>query len=111
MEGLEPEPTTLLKIKEGKLEYNKLEITITTMEQELIEEQKKRIISARHNDKTAGHPGIAKTIEIITRDFLWKGLRKDIEEYMKNYDTYHKAKYTRYKPYGLLQLRENTKKA
>jgi len=38
MEGLEPELTTLLKIKEGKFEYNRLEIGITVMEQELIEE-------------------------------------------------------------------------
>jgi len=38
MEGLEPEPATLLRIKEGKFEYNRLEIGITTIEQELIEE-------------------------------------------------------------------------
>ena len=110
MEGLELEPATLLKIKEGKLEYNKPEMTITVMEQELLEEQKKRIISARYNDKTAGYPGIAKIIEIITRDFLWKGLRKDVEEYVKNCDTCHKTKHARYKLYGLLQLRENTEK-
>ena len=111
MEGLEPEPATLLKMKEGKFEYNRPEMGITAMEQELSEEQKKRIISARHDDKTAGHPGIAKTIEIITRDFLWKGLRKDVEEYVKNCDTCHKAKHARHKPYGLLQSRENTEKA
>ena len=72
------------------------------MEQELIEEQKKRIISARYNDKTAGYLGITKTIEIIIRDFLQKGLRKNIKEYIKNYDIYYKVKYARYKLYRLL---------
>jgi len=38
MEGLEPEPATLLRMKEGKFEYNRPEMGITTMEQELIEE-------------------------------------------------------------------------
>jgi hypothetical protein len=74
-------------------------------------EQKQRIISGRHDDKAAGHPGIAKTIELITRDFLWHGLRKDVEKYIKSCDTCAKAKHARHKPYGLLQSSEPPEKA
>ena len=45
-------------------------------------EKRKGIIEARHDAKSAGHPGIAKTIELITRDFTWPGLRKDVESYV-----------------------------
>jgi hypothetical protein len=112
MEGLEPEPATLLR-KEGKyLTYNKPETRmLAIMEQEPSTEEKQKIIRSRHDDKTAGHPGIDKTLELITRDYTWPGLRKDVESYVKNCDTCHKAKHTRHKPYGLLQSQENTDRA
>lgn len=112
MQGLEPEPATLLR-KEGKyLTYNKPETeTLATMEQEPSETEKQEIISSRHDEKTAGHPGIDKTIELITRDYTWAGLRKDVEQYIKGCDTCHKAKHSRHKPYGLLQSAENAEKA
>ena len=66
-------------------------------------EKRKSIIEARHDAKSAGHPGIAKTIELITRDFTWPGLRKDVERYIQECDTYTKTKHARHKPYRLLQ--------
>jgi hypothetical protein len=104
MSGLKPEPAALLRKEGDKLVYGRpVSITLATMEVEPTEEQKKEIIRTRHDDKSAGHPGISKTIELITRDYTWKGLRRDIEEYVKNCDTCHKAKHARHKPYGLLQ--------
>ena len=47
--------------------------------------------------------GINKTIELITRDFTWLGLRKTVTNYINNYDIYTKAKHSRHKPYGKLQ--------
>ena len=47
-------------------------------------EQKMEIIRTRHDAMTAGHPGIDKTMELITRDFTWKGLRDDVTEYVHN---------------------------
>jgi len=112
MEGLEPEPATLLKMRNGKLEYNKPDTkTLAIMEKELSAEEKQEIIRTRHDDKQAGHPGVGKTMELVTRDFLWKGLRKDVEEYIRNCDTCHKAKHERHKPYGLLQSQENAERA
>ena len=51
----------------------------------------------------AGYQGINKTIELITRDFTWPGLRKTITDYVNNCDTCARAKHSRYKPYGKLQ--------
>ena len=72
--------------------------------------QKQQIILGRYNDKSVGHPRINKIIELVTRDFLQLGVRKDVEDYVKNCDTCRKVKYERYKPYGLLQVVETLEK-
>ena len=74
------------------------------MEMELNKEQKEAVIKERYDDRMTGHPGISKTIELITRDFLWKGLHKDVEDYIRNCDICAKTKNVRHRPYGLLQL-------
>ena len=51
-----------------------------------------------------GHRGINKTIELITRDFTWPGLRKTVTDYINNCDTYAKAKHSRHKSYRKLQI-------
>ena len=52
------------------------------MDVELSENQKKEVIKERHNTKSVGHSDINKTIELITRDFTWLGLRQDITKYI-----------------------------
>ena len=51
----------------------------------------------------SGHPGINKTIELVTRDFTWDHMRRDVQQYVSKCDTCAKAKHSRHKPYGLLQ--------
>jgi hypothetical protein len=107
MNGLKPEPAALLQEKDGKLIFRRLENKVlAAMDIELLKEQRLEVIRTRHDDKIAGHPGIVKTIELITRDYVWKGLRKDVEGYVKNCDTYHKSKHARHKLYRLLQTPE-----
>jgi hypothetical protein len=37
-----------------------------------------------HNSPTVGHPGVKKTLELIKRRRLsWKGIRKDVQNYIK----------------------------
>ena len=97
----------ILKERNSALIYTTPEITtLAVIDIKLTEPQRQEIIKSRYDDKSAGHPGIEKTIELVTRDFTWKGLRKDITEYVKNCDTCHKAKHARHKPYGLLQTPE-----
>ena len=72
MEGLEPQPASILQEQDGGLVYRKPDpqklMMMTELEPSPI--QKQQIISGRHDDKSAGHPGINKIIELVTRDFL-----------------------------------------
>ena len=52
------------------------------MDIEVLREKRKGIIEARYDAKLVGYLGIAKTIELITRDFTWPRLRKDVEKYI-----------------------------
>ena len=40
-----------------------------------------------HYYMTAGHPGIAKTLKLVTRMFWWPNMKKDIEKYIKGCHT------------------------
>lgn len=43
---------------------------------------KTKILQICHDDKTAGHVGTAKTIDLVTRRFYWKNLHRDVKEYV-----------------------------
>ena len=103
-EGKDPSPASILEKKGNSLVYRKPSTQqLATMEITLSEEQRRSVIQERHDHKTAGHPGINKTIELVTRDFTWPGLRKDIEKYIKECDTCARTKVSRHQPYGKLQ--------
>jgi hypothetical protein len=41
-----------------------------------------------HNDKpSAGHPGRAKTLELLSRNYYWPTMRKYVDQYVLNCDT------------------------
>ena len=95
---------SLLKLVNGQLVYHTTAPSMLALTDiELNKTQRLSIIKDRHDAKTAGHPGISKTIELITRDFTWPGMRKDVTKYVTNCDTCAKAKHSRHKPYGKLQ--------
>jgi len=96
--------TSILQESNGVLKYRKPEVTqICSMSEHTPDEEKRDIIRLYHDDPMSGHPGVDKTIEIITRNHIWKGLRKDVQGYIAACDTCHKSKTTRHRPYGLLQ--------
>jgi len=41
------------------------------------------VISLYHDSKTAGHPGITKTLWSITQDYWWPGMKDEITNYIK----------------------------
>jgi len=47
---------------------------------------KTKIAKECHDSKVAEHFGMEKTIEIITREFYWKGLTEWINDYVRSYD-------------------------
>ena len=72
------------------------------MSMELTDAQKLQVIQERHDSKTAGHPGISKTIKLITQDFTWLKMRDYITNYVNNCYTCAKVKHARHKPWGKL---------
>jgi len=65
-----------------------------------------KIIRARHDSNLAGHPGISKTIELISRDYVWIGLRKDVELYVSGCIVCQRTKPSHAAPSGLLKTLE-----
>jgi hypothetical protein len=60
----------ILKERDSALIYATLEIAVLAiMDTELTEQQKQEVIRSRYDNKSAGHLGIEKTIELVTRDF------------------------------------------
>jgi hypothetical protein len=47
-----------------------------------------RVIQQNHNKLTAGHTGVKKTIERITRTYTFPQLAKRVKKYVGNYDIY-----------------------
>lgn len=41
------------------------------------------IIHMYHDDETAGHFGVRRTLELIRRKYFWQSLRKDVKDYIK----------------------------
>ena len=84
-EGSRPGKMSILEDLNGTLTYRKPPDMLAEMRQDITAEQKAVILRERHDDTTAGHPGIDKTLELVTRDYdPWPGLRKDVTEYVRN---------------------------
>ena len=56
-----------------------------------------------HDSLVAGHFGYEKTIEIVTRDFYWKGLADWIKDYVRSCDECQDSKSPLHATYGLLE--------
>jgi len=64
---------------------------------------KTKIAKGCHDSKVAGHFGMEKTIDIITRDFYRKGLTEWINDYVRSCDECQHNKSPRHARWGLLQ--------
>ena len=61
------------------------------------------LISRHHDDPLAGHFGIEKTQELLSRKYYWPTLRRDVEDYVRGCNVCLASKVVRHKPYGDLQ--------
>jgi deoxyuridine 5'-triphosphate nucleotidohydrolase len=61
------------------------------------------IATSEHDNKTAGHFGQKKTLELITRNFYWPKMDEWIKSYVSTCDTCQRNKSPRHARYGLLQ--------
>ena len=63
-----------------------------------------------HDGITAGHPGREKTLELLTRNYYFPGMRKFVNKYVDHGDTCARIKPTRHAPYRLLKPLEIPKR-
>ena len=61
------------------------------------------VISCHHDDPLAGHFGIAKTRELVSRKYYWPSIRRDVKSYVRGCDVCLASKAVCHKPYGDLQ--------
>ena len=61
-----------------------------------------RVLELHHDSVTAGHFGVAKTFDLINRNFWWPKLRYDVKNFIRSCEICCRAKVPRHKPYGLL---------
>jgi hypothetical protein len=43
-----------------------------------------RLIQKHHDTALAGHPGRAKTFDLLDRQYYWKDMRKQVDQYVRN---------------------------
>ena len=87
-------PPGLLKDQRGFLYKNNLLYIPTPLTTQ--------VIRLCHDSPLAGHPGIAKTINLIRRNFWWPKMIKEIKQYVSTCETCAACKSDRNRPYGLL---------
>jgi hypothetical protein len=61
------------------------------------------LISALHDSALGGHSGIQSTYQRLKKLFWWKGLKGDVENFVKQCSVCRQAKHERVHPAGLLQ--------
>jgi hypothetical protein len=64
---------------------------------------KVKILQLAHDAVEIGHPGQAKTLEILQRDFYWPRMRTFVNEYVKTCDACQRNKPVHHAKHGLLQ--------
>jgi hypothetical protein len=67
------------------------------------EEVKQAILEVHHDSVMAGHPGQAKTLELVSRTYTWPSLKAYINRYVDGCDQCHRSKNFPKRPHGPLQ--------
>ena len=61
------------------------------------------IIQLHHNTPIAGHGGQWKTVKLVTRNYRWPGMTKEIKRYMEGCDQCQRMKNRAERPAGKLK--------
>ena len=73
-------------------------------------ELRAEIIQLHHDVPAAGHEGKWKTVELVTRNYWWPGVTRDIARYVEEYDMCQRMKNRMEETAGKLKLSEVLKK-
>ena len=82
---------------QGGLLYSQGRLVIPPTAQSLI----LQILQQYHDSPQARHNGVARTQALVAQYFIWPGLARDVEAYVRNCDTCARNKAVRHAPYGL----------
>lgn len=63
-------------------------------------------LKEHHDAPVIGHPGQAKTLEMVRRNYWWPSMRKDVQEYVRSCHQCQQTKVYPTKPSGLLHPME-----
>jgi len=74
------------------------------------EELRVEIIQLHHDVLVAGHGGRWKTVELVTRNYWWPGVTRDVGKYVEGCDLYQRMKNRTEEPAEKLKLSEVPKK-
>ena len=61
------------------------------------------LMQSHHDAPAFGHPGCAKTHELLQRNYYWNTMHRDIGQFVRNCDTCQRSRTSRHAPYGHLQ--------
>jgi hypothetical protein len=67
------------------------------------EELQEAIIKEHHDDPVYGHPGVARTMELIKRNYTFPNMKDKISSYIKKCADCQKNKHSTHAPYGEMQ--------
>jgi len=62
-----------------------------------------QILRECHDDPLAGHPGQNGTYRLLKRYVYWKGMKKDVEKYVRSCEACARGKHKKHKPYAPLK--------
>ena len=62
-----------------------------------------RVLQSCHDFSAMRHSGFNKTLELVSRDFWWPQMWKDVKEFVFSCDICSRCKNPWHRPYGLLQ--------
>jgi transposase InsO family protein len=63
---------------------------------------RQRVIQSEHDSKVAGHFGRERTLELLTRNFYWTNMERDVRKYCNECDNCQRTKAPRQAKHGLL---------
>ena len=69
-------------------------------------ELRTEVVWLHHDVPAAGHGGRWKTVEMVTRNYWWPGVTRDVEKYVEGYDLCQRMKNRTEEPAGKLKLSE-----
>jgi len=62
-----------------------------------------RLIQEQHETALAGHPGRAKTFDLLDRQYYWKDMRKQVDQYVQNCHSCQRSRTSRHATFGVLR--------